>query len=415
MATIERPQVHTLSDLLSDISQFYQQIFPQPIWIVAEIAELRRASKGHCYLSLVEYENRREKAKCNAMIWAQQFKQLDSYFSRETGQTLSKGMKVMVYVRPTFHQQFGMSLTITQINTSFTLGEMQKKNEAILKKLQENGFRENLKQLPSREYTRVAVLSPSGAAGLDDFNQEAQLLQSYGLCEFVYFHATFQGANTVKEMQSALQKIRQSHLDKAFDACVIIRGGGAVADLAWLNDYDLAYDTWQMPMPVYTGIGHERDTCILDIVSSVRFDTPSKVSLHIASVIVGNMDRAAAAMGKVKVAAERQVQRIHYQAVSLLNSCKQQATLSVNRIEVLANQSIMNIAYRASSGTDKIQNKAKLLYAGIISFDVRKTLERGYVIVRDGDTHKPITRASEMTSSARLEFFDNTVQVTHDE
>ncbi|MDP3639534.1 MAG: exodeoxyribonuclease VII large subunit, partial [Azonexus sp.] len=187
----------------------------------------------------------------------------------------------MVRAKPVFKAQYGFSIEIDAIDPEYTLGDLEARKREIRTRLQQEGIYDANKKLSSPwDFNAVLVVAPQGAAGLGDFQAEATRLERFGICRFVYATSRFQGEGAANEIKQALQSALQHWRDSAMstpDAVVIIRGGGAVNDLAWLNDYELAKHICTMKIPVLTGIGHERDNTILDEVSNIRFDTPSKV------------------------------------------------------------------------------------------------------------------------------------------
>src|SRR5690606_37877638 len=203
-------------------------------------------------------------------------------------------IKLLVQVRPSFKAQYGFSLEILDIDPDFTLGDLEAKKREIRTRLQQEGLWGRNKGLAQPwDYQRVLVLAPQGAAGLGDFQAEAVRLQTYGICRFTYCFSRFQGEGAAREMKaSLLQAFEEWARPLPGDAVVIIRGGGAVNDLAWLNDYELARAVCEMPVPVLTGIGHERDSTVLDEIANIRFDTPSKVIAGIERAIKARADRS---------------------------------------------------------------------------------------------------------------------------
>lgn len=280
---------YSLSAFLYKISDVIQQNFNAAAWISAEISELR-ANKGHLFITLVEHDDQGNMmARTAARIWQAQVETINAKFSLGTGSNLEAGIKVLVYARVEFHPQYGLALFIDDIDPTYTLGDMAAKLAKIREILTAEKIFDKNKQVPKPiDFTRVAVISPQNAAGLGDFNREADILRANNLCEFVYFTALFQGEQAPKEICRALDAAIQEHMRKAFDAIVIIRGGGALSDLAWLNNEQLARAVCLCPVHVMAGIGHERDYTIIDEVAGERFDTPSKVIQRIFNLITGN-------------------------------------------------------------------------------------------------------------------------------
>ena len=289
----ERDNGCSLSKLLNKVQNAINQAFPDKVWVIAEISELS-LHNGNYFATLVEYdENGHKQAQVNARIWRDNAFAVMQKFKNATDSDLVAGIKVLVLASISFHPQYGLSFTIDDIDPAYTLGDMAAKINKIKEILQqEKIFAKNKSLTPPIEFTRVAVISPLQAAGLGDFTREADLLAKYDLCEWCYFTATFQGKSAPQEIITAMQRVIEEHNVKSFDAVVIIRGGGSVADLAWLNDLDLARAICLCPLYVMVGIGHKRDYTILDEVAAASFDTPSKVGAHIFQIIIRNAERA---------------------------------------------------------------------------------------------------------------------------
>ncbi len=282
-----------LSVFLTKVKNVINQAFPDREWIIAEISEIS-LHNGNYFVTLVEYdESGHKQAQVNARIWHDKATTLMQKFKNATDSDLVAGIKVLLLANISFHPQYGLFVTIDDIDPAYTLGDMAAKINKIKEILQqERIFEKNKSLIPPTEFTRVAVISPYQAAGLGDFTREADLLAKYNLCEWCYFTATFQGKSAPNEIISALQHVVEEHKAKPFDAVVIIRGGGSVADLAWLNDLDLARAICLCPLYVMVGIGHKRDYTILDEIAAGRFDTPSKVGAHIFQIIIRNAENA---------------------------------------------------------------------------------------------------------------------------
>jgi exodeoxyribonuclease VII large subunit len=264
------------------------------VWVVAEITEMNQR-QGHLYLTLAESWQGQQLAQVKATLWASLADRLLAMFEQVTGQKLSTGMNVLLAVEVSIHARFGLSLSITDINPSFTLGDQEAKLQQIRQQLKTQGlWLLNKQKSLASDVFRIAVLSPAQAAGLGDFRSDANQLVELGLCEFDYFHASFQGSSASRELIQALEQIEQSNHVQPFDALVIIRGGGAKQDLMFLNEFDLAAAICRFPIPVLTGIGHERDSTILDEVAFSSFDTPSKTVSFIRQHIIDVVQKAQA-------------------------------------------------------------------------------------------------------------------------
>ena len=279
----------SLSTLLAGISKAVAQAYSSGVWTLMEVVELR-ATGGHVYLGVSERDaSGAVLAKTSAIIWQNTAHRILPAFEQATGAQLAPGIKLLVRARPVFKPAHGFSLEIDAIDSDHTLGDLEARKREIRERLQAQGVFGANRQLPAPwDYNEVLVVAPHGAAGLGDFQADANRLQACSICRFTYVYSRFQGEGAAKEISNALQTAQnrwEDHHADPPDAIVIIRGGGAVNDLAWLNDYDLARLLCDSPIPVLTGIGHERDNTVLDEVAHTRFDTPSKVIAGIQSVI----------------------------------------------------------------------------------------------------------------------------------
>lgn len=278
-----------LSQLLQRVSGAVAQAFKAGVWTLVEVVDAR-VRNGHVYLEVSERDaSGITTAKANAVIWADTASRILPPFETATGAQVGPGIKLLVRARPVFKPQYGFSLEVDAIDSGYTLGDLEARKREIRERLQREGLFDLNRQLPPPwDYNRVLVVAPEGGAGLGDFQAEAQRLEALGICRFVYVHSRFQGdgaaAQIRSEMLGALERMRGA--GNLPDAVAIIRGGGAINDMAWLNDYALVRAVCEAGVPVLTGIGHERDSTVLDEVAHIRFDTPSKVIAGIERLIL---------------------------------------------------------------------------------------------------------------------------------
>lgn len=267
--------------------------FTQSFWIRAEMSDVRVAQNGHCYLEFIEKDskNRNIIAKARGSIWTNVFRLLKAYFESETGQAFSSGLKVLVQVSVEFHELYGYSLNVHNIDPTYTLGDQARNRALILKQLEEEGVLTLNKELELATITnRIAVISSPTAAGYEDFCNQLEN-NTDGFVFYAHlFPAIMQGERTEESIISALDRIYE-HVDK-FDAVIIIRGGGATSELSSFDSYLLAANCAQFPLPIITGIGHERDDTVLDIVAHTRAKTPTAV----AEFLIKRIQSAAIAM-----------------------------------------------------------------------------------------------------------------------
>ncbi len=268
----------SLSDLNFKIKEKIKNNFSENIRIVAEISELRE-SRGHAYLELSEKSDDDSViAKARATIWARTYGMLKSYFESSTGHRLESGIKVLIVVQVVFHEVYGFSLNIIDIDPTYTIGEIERKRLMIIKKLEEEGVTEMNKELDFPLVPqRIAVISAETAAGFGDFKN--QLQKSPFQFTIKLFKAAMQGEETENSVVDALERIFEE--EDNFDLAVIIRGGGSKSDLAWFDSYKIAVNIAQFPIPVLTGIGHERDQSISDLVAHTALNTPTAVAEYL--------------------------------------------------------------------------------------------------------------------------------------
>lgn len=246
-------------------------------WVVAEIGEMRHNRNGHCYLELVEKEGDKILAKSRATIWSYTYRNLSAWFVSITGQNLNPGMKILFNATIQFHEIYGFSLNIKEIDAQFTLGERAKRKQEIAQKLKEDGVFEMNKEIDLPIVPqRIAVISSETAAGFGDFMDQLSD-NDYGYrFDIQLFNSTMQGNKAELSIINSMHLIFDQLED--FDLLVIIRGGGAATDLDCFDSYELGSHIAQFPIPVITGIGHERDETIADLVAHTKMKTPTAVA-----------------------------------------------------------------------------------------------------------------------------------------
>ena len=281
---MERTEL-SLLELNSLVKETIRLTFPETYWVRAETSDVRvNASSGHCYLEFIEKEaiSGQLVARARASIWSKTFRMLKPYFESETGQSFTSGLKVLVKVSVEYHELYGFSLTVHDIDPSYTLGDMVRRRMEIIRQLKEDGVYTLNKELPFPILPqRIAVITSPTAAGYEDFlKQLMQNKQGYVFYPRL-FPAIMQGEKTEESIISALDRIYPC-LD-FFDVVVIIRGGGSTSDLNSFDSYLLAANCAQFPIPIVTGIGHERDDTVIDLVAHTRAKTPTAVAEFLVS------------------------------------------------------------------------------------------------------------------------------------
>ena len=287
----EADKPYSLSELTGEVRSALKNDFPDTYWVQAETSDVHiNKTSGHCYLEFIEKDAKTNLiiAKARGVVWAKTFCMLKPYFEMETGQHFASGLKVLVKVNIEFHEIYGFSLNVIDIDPTYTLGDLVRKRQEIIRQLQEEGVFTLNKELPFPLLPqRIAVITSPTAAGYEDFLD--QLLHNKAGYPFYVklFQALMQGEKTEQSIIAALERI-DIHRE-LFDVVTIIRGGGATSDLNSFDSYLLAANCAQFPLPIITGIGHERDDTIIDLVAHTRLKTPTAV----ASFLVNCMDQSA--------------------------------------------------------------------------------------------------------------------------
>lgn len=381
----------SLYDLNALVRRSLEQCLPDEYWVQAELSEVRvHPATGHCYVEFVQKDPRSNNlvAKARGVIWSNVFRLLRPYFEESTGQVFTAGIKVLVQVSVGFHELYGFSLTVHDIDPTYTLGDMARRRREILKQLEEEGVLTLNKELPMPELPRrVAVISSATAAGYGDFcHQLMNNPRGY------YFHtelfaAAMQGDRVEESMLAALDSIN-SRVDD-FDVVVIIRGGGATSDLSCFDTYLLAAACAQFPLPIITGIGHERDDTVLDSVAHTRVKTPTAA----AEYLIARMDEAADRLNDLAVRLYEVVTaRLKWERNRLQQCRNRIPTASVRRVssaklELLTARKDLHRSVEAVLARHR--HKLELLKQRLADASPDKLLARGYSItLKDGKAVK---------------------------
>lgn len=282
-------KTYSLYELSQYINKIIKVNIDEAIWIRTEISECREHANGHCYLEFIEKNPTTDSliAKVKANIWAQTYRMLKPMFEQQTGETLRAGLNVLVAVVVEYHDVYGLSLNVRDIDPSYTLGELAKRRQEIIRKLEADGVMEMNKELEMPLLPqRLAIISSATAAGYDDFCNQLDTNSEGFIFYKKLFPALMQGDKADISIIEALDRVYE-HID-AFDAVVMIRGGGATTDMACFDSYELALHCAQFPLPIITGIGHQRDLSIIDMVAHTSVKTPTAA----AAFLIEQMDYA---------------------------------------------------------------------------------------------------------------------------
>ena len=373
----------TLLELNGRVKSTLQFEMPDAYWVQAEISSISPSGQGHCYLELVQKDatGRNFLAKAKANIWRGTWLKLKPYFEAETGETLKVGMKVLLQVTVTFHEVYGYSLVVQDIDPTYTMGDMARRRKEILEQLAKDGViglnqELEIPVLPNR----IAVISSATAAGWGDFRD--QLANNiYGFRFYVkLFPALMQGDDVERSVIAALDAIAARSED--FDLVVIIRGGGAVSELSCFDSYNLAYNIANFPLPVITGIGHERDDTVADVVAHTKVKTPTAA----AEFLINNVfDTAQMLENLTRRMSETVVERMNAEKLRIEKLGQKLPSLfAVTKVR--REQVLENIWNRAVMGVNNIittrMHKLELIEKGIGAADPAIILKRGYTMTR---------------------------------
>lgn len=374
-------QVLSLFELNRFVKQALHNHLPDTYWVQAELSDVRSNSSGHCYLEFVQKDTGGNHliAKARGSIWSNIFKMLKPYFEQETGQQFASGIKVLVQVSVEFHELYGYSLTVLDIDPTYTLGDMARRRREIILRLEEEGVLTMNKELDMPlAPQRIAVISSATAAGYGDFCDQLRN-NPYGLSfQTKLFPAVMQGERVEESIISALESVYQE-LDE-WDVVVLIRGGGATSDLSGFDTYNLAANCAQFPLPIITGIGHERDETVLDIVAHTRVKTPTAA----AEYLIGRLyetalkleDHASRVVNKVE-------ERLNWEHTRL-NRLSERIPMNVRMCLQAGHYAVKGIQHRIDVALQerllKEKHRLQLLEHQVRTASPEHLLKRGYSI-----------------------------------
>lgn len=376
------PVAHiSLWELQQRVRQTLEGCFALPLWVSAEISEIKVNSSGHCYLELVEKggDNGVPKAQARAVIWRSQYQRIAAYFEAETGQRLAAGLRLLAKVTVNYHEIYGFSLQILDVDASYTLGDMERQRQQTIARLQAEGVWEMNRSLGLPVVVqRIAVVSSSKAAGYQDFCNE--LRKSPYRFESELFDAAVQGAAAEESLVDALDRVAGREIE--FDAVVIIRGGGSVSDLNCFNGYRIANHVAQFPLPVLTGIGHDKDTSVVDMVAHTALKTPTAVATWLVErmaqvegwFVTAGLQIAEASrdtLHAAEIALQQLGATLAQQSARLLAGEQARLEQAAQQLRMLPAELLRREQLRLTAASDLL-----------LSHSVDRVLRRGFAIVR---------------------------------
>ncbi|MBR5936359.1 MAG: exodeoxyribonuclease VII large subunit [Bacteroidaceae bacterium] len=373
----------TLQELNGRVKSTLQFEMPDAYWVQAEISGISPSGQGHCYLELVQKDTtgRTFLAKAKANVWRNTWLKIKPYFEAETGESLKVGMKVLLQVTVTFHEVYGYSLVVQDIDPTYTMGDMARRRKEILDQLAKDGVigLNHELEIPVLPH-RIAVISSATAAGYGDFrNQLANNV--YGFRFYVkLFQAAMQGDDVERSVIAALDAVAARMDD--FDLVVIIRGGGAVSELSCFDSYNLAYNIANFPLPVITGIGHERDDTVADVVAHTKVKTPTAAAEFIINMVFDTaqvLETLARRMGDAVTG------RMNTETVRLERLAQKLPSLFAV-LKVRYEQMLENMWNKSVTGVSNLLtarvHKLELLEKSISAADPALILKRGFSLTR---------------------------------
>lgn len=364
-----------LFELQHRLKQGVESLFPNRIWVRAEVSAIKARNGGHCYMELSQSSDKGLVAKSSAIIWSSKYRFIAPYFESVTGSPLQEGLVILVQVQVNYSELYGMSLIIDDINPEFSLGEKEQERQRTIERLQKEGLMGLQKELdlPLLPY-RLAVISAEDAAGYRDFMRHIEE-NPYGFkVEPVLFPALMQGADCPSSIVAALDAIWDEMQEDAaecgtgqqcghYDAVLILRGGGAKLDLACYDDYSLSAAIAQYPLPVLTAIGHDQDYHVCDMVAHEFLKTPTALADYIVDLYAREDERISACESRIRLALNNRLYREEAVLDSLVARIKGGFTLKIAAME----------------------SALQVLQTRIQAADPRKILERGYTLAVDAE------------------------------
>ena len=386
----------TLRQLNLMVRDAIEMHLPDEYWVEAELSECRE-NGGHCYMELIEKEEHSNTpvARASAKCWRQTWLMVKPYFERTTGQPLHAGMKVLLRVYAQYHEAFGFSWIVNDIDPTYTLGDMARKRQEIIRQLKEEGVFDLQRELHISTFAkRIAVISAANAAGYGDFCRQLED-NEYGFkFEVTLFPAIMQGEQVEASVIAALNQIYRT--PEKFDVVVIIRGGGASADLSGFDTLALAENVAQFPLPIITGIGHDRDESILDMVAHTRVKTPTAAAAFLIDNLKQVLDQLEDAQHRMAFAVTTRISNLkskisHLQTL-IPTLALRQLSDGRHRVEMVQQRLPVALERRFTAQRHRIDSLALMLQG----FDPQLLLSRGYSItlhngkaVRDPQQLKP--------------------------
>ncbi|MBQ6199023.1 MAG: exodeoxyribonuclease VII large subunit [Bacteroidales bacterium] len=380
-----------LATLLSAVKETVAESYPVPVWVKAEISSWSPRANGHCYLELSQSRGGKIIAQSRAIIWSWKYLALKSYFEKETGEPLHAGITVLVQVRVSYSELYGLSLSIENIDPAFTIGEKALEKKRIIERLEKCGYMEMQKELALPELPRrLAVITSKTAAGYQDFRNHLEA-GGYAIVHDLW-EAMMQGADAPDSISEALREAAQ----KQYDAILILRGGGSEGDLACFDDESLAVAIATCPVPVVTAIGHDKDVHIADMVANTSVKTPTALA-DLFVDLFRRQDSALDAIGdRIRTAISSRISSMEIAIQRRGNNISRGLLNKYGAVEKLSLNAAHRIRFAASARVSQEYSVVALKEARINATDPRSILSLGYVLVtgKDNKVLKTVNKAA---------------------
>lgn len=374
----------TLLDLQRMVRLTLESRFTEPLWISAEISELKVNRSGHCYLNLVEKgaTDGAPRAEARAVIWRSAYTHMASMFEAATGTPLRAGLRVLVRVVVTYHEIYGFSLQIVDLDPRYTLGEVERRRRETIARLQQEGVWDMNRELElSRPTLRIAIISSDTAAGYQDFMNE--LRRSTYRFETTLFRSLMQGDAAEESIISALHAVAER--EDEFDVVAIIRGGGSTSDLALFDSYLIATHVAQFPLPIFSGIGHDKDVSVVDMVAHTSLKTPTAVATKLVEMADYEMNLIKGFATDIATIVENRLYHEDIRRYQLGTDIARHSTSIINthlnRIELIKSGLFSRVEYILSTEERRIADAQRTLQG----YSIDNILRLGFAVARNED------------------------------
>ena len=398
----------TLLDLQRMVRATLESRFRDPLWISAEISELKVNRSGHCYLNLVEKgaTDGAPRAEARAVIWKSAYLPMASMFEAATGATLRAGLRVLVRVVVTYHEIYGFSLQIIDIDPRYTLGEIERRRRETIARLQQDGVWDMNRELElPRPTLRIAIVSSDTAAGYQDFMNE--LGRSTYRFQTTLFRSLMQGDAAEESIVTALRDIAQREED--FDVVAIIRGGGSTSDLALFDSYLIASYVAQFPLPIFSGIGHDKDVSVVDMVAHTSLKTPTAVATKLVEMADYEMtlveNFATEIAHNVEDMLHGEELRLYTHGVNISREATRHISTHEKRIELLKDGLLSRVEYMISTEEQRLNAAERTLQ----SYSLDNILRLGFAVARNQEGALKSIAQTHIGETIAIELLDGVV------